>query len=208
MLVENHPLTPSMRALKAGARTVFIKVWPVLKSLPQMGAAFFLDRQTSAGVSTSEIRCAIGEGHALAERGVGIDLRRSNAGIVGFESLLEVLDALVNCGGLQEDFGRAAPDHDHAIDGLAEGTNVFNHQVGELALGLALLDVGSVQALDVILIEDCRHGLDGFEIRLELRENFRLQHGGVSGRLVDVVFKNIPAGKDDIVPVRPAAQNP
>ena len=42
MLVEYQPLSPSMRALKPGASTVFISVWPVLKSLPQMGASFFV----------------------------------------------------------------------------------------------------------------------------------------------------------------------
>src|SRR2546430_7443161 len=39
MLVEYHPERPSMRALKAGASTVFIMVWPVLKSLPPIGRA-------------------------------------------------------------------------------------------------------------------------------------------------------------------------
>src|ERR1700683_3758065 len=36
ILVEYHPLKPSSRALNAGASTVFIKVCPVLKSLPQI----------------------------------------------------------------------------------------------------------------------------------------------------------------------------
>jgi hypothetical protein len=37
MFVENHPSIPSMRALKPGARIVFIRVWPVLKSFPADG---------------------------------------------------------------------------------------------------------------------------------------------------------------------------
>src|SRR2546430_11022563 len=37
MLVEYHPDRPSMRALNAGASTLFIIVWPVLKSLPPIG---------------------------------------------------------------------------------------------------------------------------------------------------------------------------
>src|ERR1035437_2354562 len=49
MLVENHPETPSRRAFRAGASTVFIRVWPVLKSLPQMGAALRLESSTMAG---------------------------------------------------------------------------------------------------------------------------------------------------------------
>ena len=42
-----------MRALKPGARMVFISVWPVLKSLPVIGTPFFLRASSSsAGVST------------------------------------------------------------------------------------------------------------------------------------------------------------
>jgi hypothetical protein len=62
MLVENQPETPSMRALKAGARTVFIMVCPVLKSLPQMGAAFFLESSTMAGVSTVRFGAPLANG--------------------------------------------------------------------------------------------------------------------------------------------------
>ena len=37
MLIENQPVRPSMRALRPGAIIVFIRVCPVLKSLPEMG---------------------------------------------------------------------------------------------------------------------------------------------------------------------------
>ena len=37
MLVEYQPSTPNSRALSPGAMTVFIHVWPVLKSLPEIG---------------------------------------------------------------------------------------------------------------------------------------------------------------------------
>ncbi len=37
MFVEYQPRIPSIRALKPGARMVFIRVWPVLKSLPVTG---------------------------------------------------------------------------------------------------------------------------------------------------------------------------
>src|SRR5207247_2658645 len=43
IFVEYQPASPSMRALKAGASTVFIIVWPVLKSLPPIGAGALLD---------------------------------------------------------------------------------------------------------------------------------------------------------------------
>ncbi len=51
-----------MRALKAGARTVFIKVWPVLKSLPQMGAAFFFESSIIAGTSTVRFGAPLANG--------------------------------------------------------------------------------------------------------------------------------------------------
>ena len=41
-----------MRAFSIGARTVFISVWPVLKSLPAIGTPFFFASCWSAGTST------------------------------------------------------------------------------------------------------------------------------------------------------------
>ena len=41
-----------MRALKPGARIVFIKVWPVLKSLPVIGRPCLRASSRSAGVSS------------------------------------------------------------------------------------------------------------------------------------------------------------
>src|SRR3712207_8604329 len=52
ILVENHPLTPSIRVLNIGANTVFIKVCPLLKSFPEMGTFIFLENSHIAGVST------------------------------------------------------------------------------------------------------------------------------------------------------------
>ena len=81
------------------------------------------------------------------------------------EALLKGVDGLVDGGWLEEDFGRAAPDHDDAVDGLFECLDVGAELLGEVALVLALLDVGAVEALDVVLVEDGGHGLDGFEDR-------------------------------------------
>src|ERR1700758_5224947 len=55
MLVEYHPARPSMRALIAGAITVFNHVWPVLKSLPEIGTLRSLASCCSAGVSTARL---------------------------------------------------------------------------------------------------------------------------------------------------------
>ena len=51
-----------MRALKAGASTVFINVCPVLKSLPQMGAAFFFESSIIAGISTVRFGAPLAKG--------------------------------------------------------------------------------------------------------------------------------------------------
>ena len=55
MLVENQPLTPSIRVLNIGASTVFISVCPLLKSLPEMGTFIFLENSHIAGVSTHKL---------------------------------------------------------------------------------------------------------------------------------------------------------
>jgi hypothetical protein len=62
MLVEYHPLSPSRRALNAGASTVFIKVWPVLKSLPQMGTSRSRASSSIAGMSTVRFGAPLAKG--------------------------------------------------------------------------------------------------------------------------------------------------
>ena len=52
MFVENQPSSPSMRALSIGARTVFMSVCPVLKSLPAIGTPFARASCWMAGMST------------------------------------------------------------------------------------------------------------------------------------------------------------
>ena len=51
MFVEYQPFIPSRRALKPGARMVFISVWPVLKSLPEIGVPVFFASSSIAGKS-------------------------------------------------------------------------------------------------------------------------------------------------------------
>src|SRR5215469_10638334 len=62
MLVEYQPDTPSMRDLKAGARTVFMKVWPVLKSLPQIGAPVCFESSIMQGRSTVRLGAPLAKG--------------------------------------------------------------------------------------------------------------------------------------------------
>ena len=51
-----------MRALNAGASTVFINVWPVLKSLPQIGASFLRDSSSITGISTVRFGAPLANG--------------------------------------------------------------------------------------------------------------------------------------------------
>ena len=88
--MENQPVMPSMRALRPGAISVFMNVWPVLKSLPQIGtlsiARQFEQRRNVGG----QIRSAVGVGHAGLQRGVRVDLAGRDVGIVLLQPALEI----------------------------------------------------------------------------------------------------------------------
>jgi len=51
-----------MRALIPGAMIVFIQVWPVLKSLPEIGTPLSLASCTSAGRSTERFGAPLQKG--------------------------------------------------------------------------------------------------------------------------------------------------
>src|SRR5260370_21946519 len=65
ILVEYQPSSPSMRALNAGASTVFIMVWPVLKSLPQIATLCSIARCWMAGMSTVRFGAPLANGTPL-----------------------------------------------------------------------------------------------------------------------------------------------
>ena len=62
MFVEYQPLRPSMRALSIGASTVLSSVWPVLKSLPQIGTPWSVASLRSAGMSTVRFGAPLANG--------------------------------------------------------------------------------------------------------------------------------------------------
>ncbi len=62
MFVENQPLIPSIRAFKPGAIMVFISVWPVLKSLPEIGTPSWWESSTMAGMSTVRLGAPLANG--------------------------------------------------------------------------------------------------------------------------------------------------
>src|ERR1035441_6320526 len=83
--------------------------------------------------------------------------------------------------GFNEALGRSAPD-------------------GNQTAGPApFLDVRPVDLLDVLVIEYSLHRGDGAETLLHFVEQVALEHARIAGSRVHVVFKNIPAGEDQIV---------
>ena len=100
-----------------------------------------------------------------------------------------------------ENFGRAAPDHDHA--GAALGAPEF-FDVGHQGVGLVHLRargflVGTVDAANVFMVEDGLHRLDGLQRLFDLLEEVLIEHLGVGRGLVGRVFINVPAAEDEIV---------
>ena len=121
------------------------------------------------------------------------------AGSLSTRAFFEGLDGGVAGGGLQKYFSRAAPDDDDAIDLGFEFLDVGAELLGEVALALAGLDVGAAEALDVVLVEDGGHGLDGFEEGLDAGQVVLVEDGGVAGGFEHVFGKDVPAGEDDVV---------
>ena len=104
---------------------------------------------------------------------------------------------------LHVDLGAAGPDHDEAIAAVLflERADVGDHLFGEVALVLALLDVGTLQPLDVALIEDRGHRADRLELAADLIELRCLEDAGRARGGVAVVFEDVPAAKDDVVEI-------
>ncbi len=204
MFVEYQPSTPSRRALKPGARIVFISVWPVLKSLPPIGTLFFFASSISAGVSTVRLGAPFAYGTPRLERRVGVDLRRRDLRIALGQPLLERGQRRVHGRRAAIDLGRSAPHHHQPIAAvvLLEALDVLDHLVGEIGLRLARLLVRRGELLDVFLIEHRRHRLDRRQEVLQRRQVLLRQHPGLGRRHERVVGEQIPAAEHDVVELR------
>ena len=190
-----------MRALKPGARMVFISVWPVLKSLPQIGTRISRASVDERRNVARQVGRAVGVGDPRCDRRVGVHHARRDVGVVLLQTLFERLDGLVDGLGFDVDFRTPAPDHHESVDlfFFPEFLDVGLELFGHLPPVRALLDVGAVELLDVALVEDGRHGLDLLELALDLVEERALEHAGVAGGLVAVVVEDVPAAEFDIV---------
>ena len=201
MLVENQPLTPSRRALRPGARIVFMSVWPVLKSLPAMGVWVCLDSSPSAGMSMLRLGGPVGVRDAHLQRRVCIDHARRDRLVVVLQALLERLQRLVDRTGLQEDLGARAPDHHDPVDSLRllERLDVGHDLLRVVPAAAAGLHPGTCQRLDVALVEDCFHGPDHFELVADPVEIILVEGAGVHRGFVGVVLEDVPAAEPQIV---------
>ena len=65
MLVEYQPRRPSIRALKPGASSVFMSVWPVLKSFPAIGTPRRAANSIMQGRSTLRLGAPLANGTSL-----------------------------------------------------------------------------------------------------------------------------------------------
>ena len=107
-------------------------------------------------------------------------------------------------GGLVMHFGRAAPDHRQARGAgrLLEVPDVLHQHLGLVHLGALGLDVGAVDALDVLGVEDRLHRLDCGERLPQLIEQRPVQNAGIGGGFVAVVFENVPGAECQVVEPR------
>src|ERR1035441_7333675 len=147
-----------------------------------------------------EMGRTVGVRDAGFERGVGVNLAGGDFRIVLLEARLEVLQGSVDGGSLVIDLGGAAPDHGGACHAgaLLELADVVHDHLGVLHLGTRGLDVGALDALDEVLVEDRLHGQDRRERRLYLLEQGGFQDAGLGGGFVGVILENVPAGHFDV----------
>src|ERR1019366_1462199 len=103
--------------------------------------------------------------------------------------------------GLNEALSRSAPDGNQAAGAarFLEVADVLAKLLGQVQFVLPLFHVRPVDLLDVLVIEYSLHWRDGTEPLLHFVEQVALEHARIAGSRVHVVFKNIPAGEDQIV---------
>jgi hypothetical protein len=143
----------------------------------------------------------VGVGDAQLQRGVGVHHAGGDVRVVLLEPFLQRLDALMYRRLLDVDLRGAAPDHDQAAATVLflEAADVVHHHLGQVPLGGGLLDVGAVQLLDVLAVEDRLHRLDLLEFLADWGEILRLEHSRVGGRLVGGVGEDVPPAEHQLV---------
>ena len=143
---------------------------------------------------------AVGVPDAGFERGVGVNLAGGDFRIVLPQARLEVLQGGVHGGSLVINLRGAAPNHGGArhAGALLELADVVHDHLGVLHLGTRGLDVGALDALDEVLVEDGFHGLNCRERCFYLLEQGGFEDPGLSGGFPRVILENVPAGHLDV----------
>ena len=100
----------------------------------------------------------------------------------------------------QKRLRRGAPDHDRALGtgAFLDLSDVRHELLGKVHLVLAFFDVSAVELFHVVLVEDRFERLDLLELVLELVNERPLEHSRMDGRLVPVVFEDVPGRKGQI----------
>ena len=100
-----------------------------------------------------------------------------------------------------KDFRRSAPDHHQArcAARFAEFTDVVHQHLGVLHLGALGFQVGSVDALDVFLIEDGGHGPDSFKRSADLLEQCFFEHASQLRGFVCILLENVPGANHQVL---------
>ena len=148
-----------------------------------------------------QIRCPVGEGHALEDRRVGVEHRRSDRRVVGVDGRFECFEVHVRGAGLDEDLGAGGPQHHDPLHSLllAEAVDVFADGVEHAALVDRVHRVVGVDALDVFTVERCRHRAhlaQGIADRLDVLA--ALEHTGAGGGYIGVVGERVPRTEHDV----------
>ena len=201
IFVENQPSRPSMRALNAGAKTVFISVCPVLKSFPQIATLCSCASSCMAGKSTVRFGAPLANGHAAGNRRPRVQHRRRNRRMIRLHRFDKFLRGRVHVLLLQKNLGRPAPagHQPRNLAGLLEIRDVFLDLQRQFVLVLAFFDVRTVQLLHILVIKRRLHRLDRRKKRLHLLQILRVQHAGIARRLKRVVLVNVPTRKNQII---------
>ena len=138
-----------MRVLRPGARIVFIRVWPVLKSLPPIGTPLRSASSIMHGQVAAQVRCAVGVRHAAHDRGVRVDLARADHRRRCRRGPARTPRRVwCTVGRLAVRLGRSAPHHHEPVAAVLgpEALDVGHQRLGQVHLVGAGLDPDAVEA--------------------------------------------------------------
>ena len=211
MFVEYQPDRPSMRALQHRTDHRLDERLAGLEVLPR-DRHVLLGRVLAHRVDVDgEVRGAVGERHALLQRGVGVQHRRGDGRVVGVDRGFEGVERHVRRAGLDEDLGRRRPEHHDPIDLLllAEAVDVLADRLEHGALVDGADHVVGVDALGVAAVEGGRHRTHVAQcVGDALEVAAGLEHARSLGGDVGVVGERVPRAEHDVVERRRSARSP